>query len=686
MPVINYFNFIHRLPFPSLRNYAGFSFVILSAVLYYSYDTVLNDENWQLEFKQKIVDQGLSETTRDWLLNSKLARVIYFMLTDQVCIWTVVNTACCALVLVGKLLQNVVFGRLRLVEHQQMRDRFWNFIFYKFVFVFGVMNVQFFDEVFLWSIWFAVSGFFYLLTCLAQDRYKYVASSPLTAKPSNLRILVFLSVILFCDLGLFGVGIIVTVKYGFNYGGFLLAECVVLLLRVSHGLVRYGTYFYDAHRRIHWEDRNTFVYYTDFLFELSILALDVLHHLHMLLWSNMFLSVASLVIVMQLKHLYQEIDRRWRRHKNYQRIAKYIDSKYPMASEIDLTKHDDKCAICWDNMKTARKLNCGHLFHNWCLHGWLEQDSSCPTCRTTLSINETSNVDQTGASSPAVDAQPSPGENLAPRRRLGTNHTFHFDGNRYARWLPSFSVEVTHNFGQTYIYRRNLDVDNSQLTRMVEQVREMFPHLTVSQIEQDLRQTGNVEHTVDNVLNNRLSPDENAVLDVGTLSSENETESEYESDNQSETAPNDQETPSTSGLLPLEEDSRLLLDDCSFLDDDFTTATAQVSSGGRFSKMIEEREVILDVRKRQLILEHRKKYLATPRALDLQEIIKNVQQKQKSKNEENPIVDFSLNHNDQSSSIDNNNQSIPIPMDDNRARRRMLYNASLRHLPPPEDH
>lgn len=55
-----------------------------------------------------------------------------------------------------------------------MRDRFWNFVFYKFVFVFGVMNAQYFDEVVLWSIWFAVCGFFYLLTSLAHDRFKYV--------------------------------------------------------------------------------------------------------------------------------------------------------------------------------------------------------------------------------------------------------------------------------------------------------------------------------------------------------------------------------------------------------------------------------------------------------------------------------------------------------------------------------
>lgn len=28
-----------------------------------------------------------------------------------------------------------------------MKDKFWNFVFYKFIFVFGVVNVQYLNEV-----------------------------------------------------------------------------------------------------------------------------------------------------------------------------------------------------------------------------------------------------------------------------------------------------------------------------------------------------------------------------------------------------------------------------------------------------------------------------------------------------------------------------------------------------------
>lgn len=79
------FNFMERFPVPSLRNYVGFSSVLFLAVVYYAYDTVVNDESWQVEFNQKITD--ISETTRDRLIKWTLARIVYFLLTEQICIW-----------------------------------------------------------------------------------------------------------------------------------------------------------------------------------------------------------------------------------------------------------------------------------------------------------------------------------------------------------------------------------------------------------------------------------------------------------------------------------------------------------------------------------------------------------------------------------------------------------------------
>lgn len=60
---------------------------------------------------------------------------------------TLINMAYCCLILLGKTIQKLVFGELRISEQQHMKDKLWNFIFYKFIFLFGVVSVQYLHEV-----------------------------------------------------------------------------------------------------------------------------------------------------------------------------------------------------------------------------------------------------------------------------------------------------------------------------------------------------------------------------------------------------------------------------------------------------------------------------------------------------------------------------------------------------------
>ena len=67
-----------------------------------------------------------------------------------------------------------MFGQLRHIEQQHMRDKFWNFVFYKFIFVFGVMNVQDMQELLYWCVWFALLGTLLLTQQLCKDRFQFV--------------------------------------------------------------------------------------------------------------------------------------------------------------------------------------------------------------------------------------------------------------------------------------------------------------------------------------------------------------------------------------------------------------------------------------------------------------------------------------------------------------------------------
>ena len=55
-----------------------------------------------------------------------------------------------------------------------MRDKFWNFVFYKFIFVFGVLNVQEMPEMMCWCVWFSLLGTLLLTEQLCKDRFQLV--------------------------------------------------------------------------------------------------------------------------------------------------------------------------------------------------------------------------------------------------------------------------------------------------------------------------------------------------------------------------------------------------------------------------------------------------------------------------------------------------------------------------------
>lgn len=472
------------------------------------------------------------------------------------------------------------------------------------------MNVQFMDEVLLWCSWFSVLGFLHLLAQLSKDRFEYLSFSPTTPKLTHVRLLALLSGIMLVSSSLFIICVVVGLNAGINTFAFMAAECSLVTVRTLYVIVRYAIHLWDISHEGVWEHRATYVYYAELFFELVALATDFLHHLHMLLWGNIFLSMASLVICMQLRYLFYEIQRRVHKHKNYLRVIRHMESNYTMATAEELDENSDDCAICWDRMEAARKLPCGHLFHNSCLRSWLEQDTSCPTCRMSLNGagGESQSVGQgmgigPGANRPAeflaALGHQEAGPQLHPTNQT-TNHFFHFDGSRYVSWLPSFSVEVTHT---TILGERQIPAQSSQLDTMARQVQQMFPHMPMNMIADDLRITRSVDLTVENILDERLLP---PPFHGNHLVSSQELRPQESSTTESVEGQLLQEPSHAPSKTPLQNvDSQ-----------EGTISSGRSDSvmmpilGSRFSKSPKEREDMLSRRKDELLKLARKKYLS----------------------------------------------------------------------------
>ena len=208
-----------------------------------------------------------------------------------------------------------------------------------------------------------------------------------------------------------------------------------------------------------------------------------------------------------------------KRHSNYLKVIEKMEKRFPWATQEEL-ENSDKCAVCWDVLDKARRLPCSHIFHHNCLRSWLEQDTSCPTCRKSLqdekelqaqqhpaALNRVSLLDQ----QPQAQQPGQPNENQPAARPQVVRHRnlFHFNGSRYASWLPSFSLQVTNGAIPGFLGSAGAALEPERLNQMTQQITQLFPHIPVDLIQQDLRQTHSVDLTVENILEDRLNANNN---------------------------------------------------------------------------------------------------------------------------------------------------------------------------------
>ncbi|XP_030368637.1 E3 ubiquitin-protein ligase AMFR isoform X1 [Strigops habroptila] len=582
--------FLERLPWPSLRTYTALSTLALLGTSLSAYRALSQAPAGAAGSKPPEHQRRGGPRALD---------VAFFLLSDSLCVWVLVNTACCFLMLVAKFIQCMVFGPLRVSERQHLKDKFWNFIFYKFIFIFGVLNVQTVEEVVMWCLWFSGLVFLHLMVQLCKDRFEYLSFSPTTPMSSHIRVLTLLIAMLLSCCGLALICGVIGYTHGMHTLAFMAAESLLVTVRTTHVILRYVIHLWDLSHEGMWEGKGTYVYYTDFVMELTLLSLDLMHHIHMLLFGNIWLSMASLVIFMQLRYLFHEVQRRIRRHKNYLRVVGNMEARFAVATPEELAANNDDCAICWDSMQSARKLPCGHFFHNSCLRSWLEQDTSCPTCRMSLHITDSHHARED-------HQRENMDENLGPvavaegRSRLNQhNHFFHFDGSRIASWLPSFSVEVMHTTNILGITQTG----NSQLNAMAHQIQEMFPQVPYHVILQDLQLTRSVEITTDNILEGRIQvpfPTQRADSIRPALNSSVERHI---------TDQEDTETVTQSEIVPLELSSRLEeMVEFNEMEAESSEAEDFEARGSRFSKSADERQRMLVQRKEDLLQQARKRY------------------------------------------------------------------------------
>jgi len=78
---------------------------------------------------------------------------------------------------------------------------------------------------------------------------------------------------------------------------------------------------------------------------------------------------------------YTNLRRRLAAFVKYRRLTYNMNERFADATEEELEGCGRTCIICRETMDQGKKLECGHVFHFYCLREWLQQQQSCPTCR-----------------------------------------------------------------------------------------------------------------------------------------------------------------------------------------------------------------------------------------------------------------------------------------------------------------
>jgi len=353
-----------------------------------------------------------------------------------------VNLAYCILILLSHSVQRSVFGILRASEQENIKDQFWNLIFYKVVFVFGVVNVQEVEDVVGWSFFVSVIGFLQLARQLSKERHNYlILMNDWTrdGKKRRRRILFLLSFIFISSILLFlgvcgwymssadpvyrtrrlfgrheGLQKLKSSPYNFSIGLhntlFMLSEIGLLVIQTLHALTicmfEQIAFKYNGRRsrRIlldedELSESNTtnippanqnedlssaLSHHINFYFDLVSLLFDLVHHVHMLICCNLFLSMTSLIVSLQMRARVRQIHGILKKRQSFTWLTEHIN-KYPdyIPTEED---ENENCAICWDTITSQKPklLPCKHIFHKSCLRKWLLVSMNCPTCRFSL--------------------------------------------------------------------------------------------------------------------------------------------------------------------------------------------------------------------------------------------------------------------------------------------------------------
>jgi len=276
--------------------------------------------------------------------------------------------------LLGKLMSKVFFGRLRAAEFEHLMERSW-YAITETCLAFTVFKDDFSPKfVALFSLLLFLKSFHWL----AEDRVDYMERSPSISLLFHIRVVSLAVLLASVDAAFISYAFQSTITKGASVQLVFGFEYAILLTIVVNTVVKYILNSIDLHSENPWEGKAVCLLYAE-------LVLGFIKVLFYLLFIVIMVRIYSLPLF-AVRPMYLTL-RAFKKAFNdvimSRRAIHNMNTWYPDATEEELANTDNVCIVCREEMSapTTKKLPCGHIFHKTCLRSWFQRQQTCPTCR-----------------------------------------------------------------------------------------------------------------------------------------------------------------------------------------------------------------------------------------------------------------------------------------------------------------
>ncbi|XP_066370576.1 ERAD-associated E3 ubiquitin-protein ligase HRD1-like isoform X4 [Miscanthus floridulus] len=336
-----------------------------------------------------------------------------YLSTSKICFVLLLNTGLVAMCVAWQLVKRLFLGSLREAEVERLNEQAWREV------VEILFAVTIFRQDFSVSFLAMVAALLLIkaLHWLAQKRVEYIETTPSVPLLSHIRIVSFMAFLLIVDCLFLSNSLRSLIqKREASVVIFFSFEYMILATSTISTFMKYVFYVSDMLMEGQWERKAVYTFYLELISDLVHLSL------YMLFFIAIFLNYGvPLHLIRELYETFRNFRIRIADYVRYRKITSNMNERFPDATAEELNASDATCIICREEMTTAKKLLCGHLFHVHCLRSWLERQHTCPTCRAPIippdngrSASARQHGGQPGTDTPASEG--APGDNMSRRQ------------------------------------------------------------------------------------------------------------------------------------------------------------------------------------------------------------------------------------------------------------------------------